>query len=224
METELIIFFVVLLLTAICGYLLGSINCAIIIGRLVFKKDIRTLGSKNAGMTNVLRCFGKRSAAFTLLGDILKGLLAVLLGRLLFMLLVPASSPDYGAYIGAVSAVAGHMFPIYFGFKGGKGVATVGGAIIALNPIFAAILLVILLTIIAVSKMVSLGSIITVACFPITTLIWHLVISENNPVFPTICTAAIAVLVIWGHRENVKRIATGTERKIGNKSSKETDT
>jgi acyl-phosphate glycerol 3-phosphate acyltransferase len=214
---HLIVFLGVSLLTAICGYLLGSINCAIIIGRLVFKKDIRTLGSRNAGMTNVMRCFGKKSAIFTLLGDIAKGILAVLLGRLLFMLFVTGSTAEYGAYIGAVSAVAGHMFPIYFGFKGGKGVATVGGAIIALNPIFAMVLLVILLVVIAVSKMVSLGSIIAVICFPIITLLWHLFVSADNPVFPTICTTVIAALVIWGHRENIKRIAAGKENKIGKK-------
>ena len=224
METKSFLLLASLLLAAICGYLLGSVNPAIIIGRLIYKKDIRKLGSGNAGMTNVMRNFGKKSAALTLICDIAKGLIAVLLGRLLFMLLAPASSPDYGAYIGAVSAVAGHMFPVYFGFKGGKGVATVGGAIIALNPIIAAILLVILLVLMAVSKMVSLASIITVTCFPIITLLWNLLISENNPLFPTICSAVIAALVIWGHRENIQRIAAGTERKIGNKTSTEANT
>jgi len=109
-----------LLLAAICGYLLGSVNPAIIIGRLIYKKDIRKLGSGNAGMTNVMRNFGKKSAALTLICDIAKGLIAVLLGRLLFMLLAPASSPDYGAYIGAVSAVAGHMFPYISGSKAAR--------------------------------------------------------------------------------------------------------
>ena len=133
METKSFLLFAALLLAAICGYLLGSVNPAIIIGRLIYKKDIRKLGSGNAGMTNVMRNFGKKSAALTLICDIAKGLIAVLLGRLLFILLAPASSLDYGAYIGAVSAVAGHMFPVYFGFKGGKGVATVGGAIIEIG-------------------------------------------------------------------------------------------
>ena len=207
----------IFVLVAVCGYLLGSINSAIVICRLMFKKDIRKLGSGNAGMTNVMRCFGKKSAVLTLLGDVTKGILSVMIGRLVITLLAPGLPADYGAYIGAIFAVAGHMLPIYFGFKGGKGVAAAGGAIIALNPIIAAVLLAVLLIVIAVGKMVSLGSIIGIAFYPITTFLWYSRVTSDSSVFPTICTAVIAVLIIWMHRENIKRIAAGKENKIGSR-------
>ena len=145
---------------AVAGYLLGSINFAIVISRLFYKQDIRTLGSGNAGMTNVLRNFSKKGAAATLSGDVLKGILSVLIGNWAFMLLVPSMLPLYGAYIGGIAAILGHMFPIYFGFKGGKGVAVSGGVIIAVQPVLALILLTVFLLIVVFTKIVSLGSVV----------------------------------------------------------------
>lgn len=209
-------------LAAVLGYLLGSVNCAIITSRLMFGKDVRTMGSGNAGMTNVLRNFGKKGAALTMLGDTGKGVLGVFAARWLVMLLVPGTGDFYGdtlqaAYIGGIVTILGHMFPLYFGFKGGKGISTSLGVIAALQPVVAAILLAIFLVVLAISKMVSLGSVIGISCYPVVTLLWCLFVSHRQPVFSTICAAIVAALVVWMHRENVKRILNGTEYKFGQK-------
>ena len=134
-----------MLQTVLCGaacaaaaYLLGSLSFSIIVTRLLYHKDIRTFGSGNAGMTNVLRTFGKGAAALTIVGDIGKGILAVLLAKWAFGAFT-AADPIYGAYIAAFCAVLGHVYPVYFGFKGGKAVSTtccaavIGGLVIWLH-------------------------------------------------------------------------------------------
>lgn len=129
-----------MLQTVLCGaacaaaaYLLGSLSFSIIVTRLLYHKDIRTFGSGNAGMTNVLRTFGKGAAALTIVGDIGKGILAVLLAKWAFGAFT-AADPIYGAYIAAFCAVLGHVYPVYFGFKGGKAVSVATGTIIAIKP------------------------------------------------------------------------------------------
>ena len=130
-----------MLQTVLCGaacaaaaYLLGSLSFSIIVTRLLYHKDIRTFGSGNAGMTNVLRTFGKGAAALTIVGDIGKGILAVLLAKWAFGAFT-AADPIYGAYIAAFCAVLGHVYPVYFGFKGGKAVSVATGTIIAIKPV-----------------------------------------------------------------------------------------
>ena len=206
---------------AVAGYLLGSINFAIVISRLFYKQDIRTLGSGNAGMTNVLRNFSKKGAAATLSGDVLKGILSVLIGNWAFMLLVPSMLPLYGAYIGGIAAILGHMFPIYFGFKGGKGVAVSGGVIIAVQPVLALILLTVFLLIVVFTKIVSLGSVVGISLYPVVTLLWALFVSKQAPVYSFVCSLIISGLVVWMHRENIKRILAGTEYRFGQKKKDE---
>lgn len=214
-------FIFVLVLCAIEGYLLGSINFAIIVSRKFYKEDVRAKGSGNAGMTNILRTYGKKGAALTLLGDILKGVLAVWIGRWLFMWLLPGVSIEYGAYIAAIFAIVGHTFPVYFKFKGGKGVAVSGGVIIALQPIIALILILIFAIIVLCTKIVSLGSVIGMALYGPATLIDCLITKQPNTVFCTICACIISVMVIWMHRENIKRLLNGTEYKFGEKKKTE---
>lgn len=201
--------------SAVLGYLLGSINFAILICSLFFKEDVRTKGSGNAGMTNVLRNYGKAGATLTLLGDVGKGILAVWIGRWLFMAMLPGMEREIGAYIAGIAVILGHMFPIFFRFKGGKGVATSGGVILAIQPVIALILLSVFLAIVLISKMVSLGSVIGMGLYPVATLIWNASFTHRIPVFSTVCAAVITGLVIWMHRANIQRIRTGTEYKFG---------
>ena len=124
-------------LTAAQAYLLGSVDTGILISKFVYHDDVRNHGSGAAGMTNMLRTFGKKAAAMTATGDVLKGVLAVCIGRWLFHML-PADagvSPYLGVYLAAIFAVLGHLYPLYFGFKGGKGVLVAAGAILAIQPV-----------------------------------------------------------------------------------------
>ena len=143
---------------AAAAYLLGSLSFSIIVTRLLYHKDIRTFGSGNAGMTNVLRTFGKGAAALTIVGDIGKGILAVLLAKWAFGAFT-AADPIYGAYIAAFCAVLGHVYPVYFGFKGGKAVSVATGTIIAIKPVLILPLLAVFFIVFLCSKMVSLASI-----------------------------------------------------------------
>lgn len=210
-------FILALAAAALGGYLLGSFNFAILVCKLFFKEDVRSKGSGNAGMTNVLRNYGKKGAVLTLLGDVLKGILAVWVGRWAVMLLLPGVNPLYGAYIAAIAAILGHMFPLYFGFKGGKGVAVSGGVIIALQPLLALILVLVFLLVVFLSKMVSLGSIIGISLYGPATFCYCLLFHQPL-LFSTVCSVIISALVVWMHRENIKRIRAGTEYKFGSKN------
>ncbi len=212
-----------LLLMAV-GYLLGSINTSIIVSRLFFGEDVRNYGSGNAGATNVLRTYGKKSAILTLLGDVLKTVVAVVLGRLIGLPFeVPAIYGEhiYGVslagYITALFAVIGHTFPIYYKFKGGKGVLCAATAIAILSPITFVALFAIFLILVIGTKFVSLGSVIGVMAYPI--LLHRL---EGASVC-TLVAFMIAGLVVYNHRENIKRLLAGTESKIsiGKKDKKQ---
>ncbi|MFV0414517.1 MAG: glycerol-3-phosphate 1-O-acyltransferase PlsY [Oscillospiraceae bacterium] len=207
-------------LSALGGYVLGSISFAVLICKVFFKEDVRSKGSGNAGMTNVLRSFGKKGAVLTLLGDVGKGILAVWIGRWVFMLVLPGIDVLYGAYVAGIFAIVGHMFPVFFGFKGGKGVATSGGVILALQPVVALILLSVFLLLVFLTKMVSLGSVIGMSLYPLATLVWCLKVSYRAPVFSTLCAAVISILVVFMHRANIQRIFAGTEYKFGSKPPK----
>ena len=203
-------------LSAVLGYLLGSLNFAIITTRLLFKEDIRKKGSGNAGSTNVLRTYGIKGAAFTLAGDIGKGFLSVFVGRLLFTIFLPGMVWIYGGFLAGIGAVLGHLFPLYFGFKGGKGVSVAGGVILAIQPLLALPMVLIFLVTLGITGMVSLGSILGISFYP-TLMLLYVRLSSLPNVFCTVCAAIVSILVIFMHRSNIKRIWDGTEYRFGSR-------
>lgn len=188
------------IISVIIAYLLGSIQTAVILSKLFGFSDPRTQGSRNAGATNVLRTAGKNQALITLIGDILKGMLAVLIAKFLH------AQPFFLA-MAALAAVAGHIFPCFFQFRGGKGVATAIGAILILSPVIAIILSVIWLVVVFMTSYVSLASLITCAAAPLLILIF----SHTAYFLPILIMAG---LIIWKHKDNIQRLRKGVEHKV----------
>lgn len=213
-------------LTALVGYLLGSILFGVLVSRIMFNDDVRNHGSGNAGMTNVLRTFGALPAVITIIGDVGKGVVATSLGRLLFVTLIGTGGtldPVCGAYLAAIFCMIGHSRPLYFDFKGGKCVLVGAGAALSISPLVCLILLVVFLVQFAFSRIVSLGSIMVAALFPVVTLGYWILRGANVPtlVFSTVCCLIMAVMVIWLHRSNITRLKNGTEYRFGSKKNKE---
>lgn len=209
-----------LIAAAVVGYLVGSVSFAVIISRALHGDDVRSHGSGNAGMTNMMRTHGRASGVLTLIGDMGKGYLAVWCGRWLMMLLLPGMATFYGGYIAGIAALIGHALPLFFRFKGGKGVATGGGVFLACAPVVAGSLIVLFVIITLIGRMVSLASVIVFILYPIGTLLYTLFVSGEDPVYSTVCSAIIGAIVVWMHRENLKRIRDGTERKISSGKGK----
>ena len=191
----------------IIAYLLGGLNFAIIISKYKFKEDIRTYGSGNAGMTNMLRTYGKAAAAFTLLGDMAKAMLSVIIGTLL--------AGESGAYIAGLCCVIGHSFPCYYGFKGGKGIVVTAAMLLCLEPVVFLILLVIFVLLVASTKYLSLGSIIGMMLYPVLLNRLYMPLNGmNEGAVVAIVSVLNTLLVVWLHRENLKRLWNGTENKF----------
>lgn len=211
----------IVLAAAAQAYLLGSVDTGILISKYLYHDDVRSHGSGAAGMTNMLRTFGKKAAAMTAAGDVLKGVAAVCIGRWLFGFLPDnaAVSPYLGVYMTAILAVVGHSKPIYFGFKGGKGVLVAGGAILAIQPILLPFLTAIFLLCLVPTGMVSLGSITMAASYPVLTLIYGLIrgLPAGDLIVCVAGAAVMAVMVIWMHRANIQRIREGKEYRFGHK-------
>ncbi|MBZ4666599.1 glycerol-3-phosphate 1-O-acyltransferase PlsY [Mahella sp.] len=190
----------------IIGYLIGSISTALIVGRTLGRIDIRQYGSGNAGATNIARVLGKRAGAITLVFDLLKGVIAVLIGRWL--------GGQWGAVLAGMAAIIGHNWPVYFQFRGGKGVATTLGAALVISPLIGLLILLIAGVIILVTRYVSLGSIIAAIAYPILVLI----ISPD----PWLILFSIftCVMIIARHNSNIKRLLAGSESKLGEKAKK----
>ncbi len=193
---------------AVCAYLLGSLSFAIIVSRATIGKDIRDLGSGNAGLTNSLRVMGAGKALFVLLGDIAKGAAAVTIGALV------ADSAPLGKLVAGVFVIMGHMFPLYFGFRGGKGVLV--GAVMLLLFDWRIFLIAFALFMISVAstRWVSLGSVVGAMCCPITTYIFY-----RDPVL-TAMIFGMAAAVIFMHRSNIMRMLRGEENRISFKRKK----
>jgi glycerol-3-phosphate acyltransferase PlsY len=184
------------------AYLLGSISSAVVVARLMRLQDPRTVGSGNPGATNVLRYGGKRAAVLTLIGDVLKGVVAVVITRL-----VVHDETIVAAAMGAV--FLGHLYPVFFGFKGGKGVATALGAYLGFDPILGGILAGIWLLVALISRYSSLSALVAAVLSPL--LLWW-----RHPQIAVVGVGvAVALLLFWRHRENVRRLLSGTETKIG---------
>ena len=201
------------IIVAIVAYLLGSISFSIIVSKKLAGFDVREKGSGNAGATNVLRSVGKKGAALTLLGDALKGVVAVLFAIIVGAIAKTADKALL-VQIPGLCAVIGHTFPIFFEFKGGKGVATSLGVILMTNWKIGLICLVFALVLMALTKMVSMGSVGAAILFPILVLFIHtnFTISEGSSYF--IYSIILAVIVAFNHRSNIQRILSGTENKI----------
>ena len=198
---------------AIIAYLIGSINFSVIISKKVAGFDVREKGSGNAGSTNMLRSVGKGAAVLTLLCDILKGVVAILIAIGIGNLVKDA---DKGllVQIAGVAVVLGHTFPIFFGFKGGKGVATSLGILLMTNWQIGLICLVFALVLMVLTQMVSLGSCAAAVLFPVLTLFIkeHYIVAEGGNYF--IYSVILAVIVLYNHRSNINRMLNGTENKL----------
>ena len=210
----------IVLAAALQAYLLGSIDTGILVSKFIYHDDVRNHGSGAAGMTDMLRTFGKRAAAMTAAGDVLKGVLAVCIGRWLFTFLSGETFSAYlGVYLAAILAVMGHLKPLYFGFKGGKGVLVAGGAILAVQPALIPFLLVIFLACLIPTGMVSLGSIVMAVSYPFLTLGYGLLtgLPGRDLAVTTIGAAIMGAMVFYMHRSNLQRIRDGKEYRFGRK-------
>lgn len=215
-------------LTAMVGYLLGSISFAVIFTWLFIKKDIRSFGSGNAGATNVFRSVGVPAGILTFVCDFAKGAAAIVCGRALFAYFDSLGaygthdSVMIGASVAGLFALLGHLFPVYFGFKGGKGVLTVGGIILIISPVTLLVLLVLFAVVFAITRTVSIGSIAVAVGYPIVTFIVRLCVYLSDPagssveslIIQTVVAVIYAIIVIYMHRSNIKRIIAGTEQKL----------
>ena len=194
-----------LAISLLISYLIGSISCSILIARAMNLPDPRTLGSGNPGATNMLRTGSKRAAAITLLGDLLKGLIPLLVARWLNF------DIDALCFIG-LAAIMGHMYPIYYRFAGGKGVATTLGVLIGVAWQLALIWIALWVLTAKLSGYSSLAALIATAALPIFSYLLGL------PSIVTVTCSIIAIFVIWRHRSNIQNILAGKESKINNKS------
>lgn len=186
---------------ALISYFLGSVNFSILISKLTKAQDIRNYGSGNAGFTNTLRTFGAKPAIFAFGGDLLKGFVSALIALLL--------AGEQGAYIAWIFCILGHMYPIYFGFKGGKGIVVSLAHALMINWIMALILLAIFLVVFFIKKYVSMGSIVAISFLPI-----YVIFFSHKDLFIIICAVFIAAFVIFTHKKNIVRIINGTESAI----------
>lgn len=210
--------------TVIFSYLFGSLNSAIIVCRLWKKKDIRDYGSNNAGLTNVLRVFGKGPAAATLLCDLAKGVIAVVVCRLVVHRVfdvVLFGDVKFIGYVAGIFVMLGHIFPVFYGFHGGKGVLIAATTLIAIDPLTCLFSVTVFAILLAATKYVSVGSICAAVSYPLFTFINQQFLDSNaDAVLPnTLVAACIGTLIIYMHKPNIKRLLNGTENKFGKKKN-----
>ena len=206
----------VYIIMAIIAYCIGSVNFSVIFSKKFAGFDVREKGSGNAGTTNMLRSVGKKAAAITLICDILKGVvsigIAILLGN------IPDMNKELLVQIVGVAVILGHTFPVFFGFKGGKGVATSLGVLLISNWQIGLICMVFALVLMTLTRMVSVGSCAAAVLFPVLTLF----INEHYTVLTEgksgstyfVYSIILAIIVLFNHRSNIKRILNGTENKV----------
>ena len=202
---------------AIIAYLIGSINFSVILSKKIAGFDVREKGSGNAGTTNMLRSVGKKAAAITLVCDVLKGVVAILIAMLIAKT-VQGSNGALLVQVAGIAVILGHTFPVFFKFKGGKGVATSLGVLIMSNWQIGLICLVFALILIALTQMVSVGSIAAAILYPVLTLFipQNYIVPGNYLIYSII----LAIFIVFNHRENVKRLLNGNENKISLKGTK----
>lgn len=207
------LFVIKLVAVVVIGYLLGSLNTSLIVGKF-YGTDVRKHGSGNAGMTNTLRTLGKAAAVMVIAGDILKGVISYLLGNIIISSIPESITLDLagiGGMAAGIAAIAGHNWPVYFGFKGGKGILTSFAVVLMMDWKLGLILLGIFAVIVAITRYVSLGSIIASVAFPIGAAI-----KGNSTIFIAF-SAVLAVLAVARHKANIGRLLSGSEAKLGQK-------
>lgn len=194
----------------IISYLLGSLNFALILSQLIYKEDIRNYGSKNAGTTNMMRIYGKKAALFTIIGDITKGIIAIIISRIIW-------DASICPYVAGLACIIGHVLPVFYKFKGGKGVATGAAIVLMINPTIFLIMISIFILIVVFTKYVSLASCMTALSFPL--LIYIIEINNTQQCVPIlILSISMILLIIYKHRTNIKRLIKGQESKVNFKN------
>ena len=213
----------VYIIVAVIAYLIGSVNFSVLISKKMAGFDVREKGSGNAGTTNMLRSVGKKAAAITLICDILKGVISIAIAIIVGSI-VKNLDKELLLQIAGIAVVLGHTFPIFFGFKGGKGVATSLGVLLMSNWQIGLICLVFAIVLMALTWMVSLGSCAAAVLFPVLTLFINqhytvLTDGKNGRVY-FVYSVILAIIVLYNHRSNIKRILNGTENKLSFKGTK----
>lgn len=201
------------ILMAVIAYAIGSVNFSIILSRKMAGFDVREKGSGNAGTTNMLRSVGKGAAALTLFLDILKGIITILIAKFIVGNIAEDANTAILVQLAGFFVIVGHTFPVFFGFRGGKGIATSLGVLLLIQPVIGGICLVFALVVMIFTRMVSLGSIMAAILFPVLTIFItdnYIADGYNYIIFGI----AMAILVIFNHRANLKRIYDGTENRI----------
>ena len=211
------------IIVAVIAYLIGSINFSVLISKKMAGFDVREKGSGNAGTTNMLRSVGKKAAAITLICDILKGVISIVIAIIVGNI-AKNLDRELLLQIAGIAVVLGHTFPIFFGFKGGKGVATSLGVLLISNWQIGLICLVFAVVLMALTRMVSLGSCAAAVLFPVLTLFINqhytvLTDGKSGRVY-FVYSVILAIIVLYNHRSNIKRILNGTENKLSFKNTK----
>ena len=211
------------IVVGVIAYLIGSINFSVLISKKMAGFDVREKGSGNAGTTNMLRSVGKKAAAITLICDILKGVISIVIAIIVGNI-AKNLDRELLLQIAGIAVVLGHTFPIFFGFKGGKGVATSLGVLLMSNWQIGLICLVFAVVLMALTRMVSLGSCAAAVLFPVLTLFINqhytvLTDGKSGRVY-FVYSVILAIIVLYNHRSNIKRILNGTENKLSFKNTK----
>ncbi len=210
-----------IIVAAALGYFLGSCNFSIIFVKIMTGKDIREMGSKNAGLTNTYRCAGKTCALLTLVGDLLKSVLAVYIAfwfcNMMKAGMKPYNDVQYIGYIAGIGAVLGHIFPVYYNFKGGKGVLAGAAAFLVIDPKVFIAILAIFVVILSISKYVSLASIFASVYCPLAVFCMSYIVEGckfGTSILYFVLSLPMAALVVWRHKPNIDRLLAGTENKF----------
>ncbi|MBQ5596926.1 MAG: glycerol-3-phosphate 1-O-acyltransferase PlsY [Clostridia bacterium] len=216
---------IMLIIALVVSYLIGSINFALIVSKIFVKKDVRKMGSGNAGMTNVIRTVGIVPGIITFVGDFGKGLAAPLIAKFLLFPYIAENAPDfianfltpeYGVYFCGFLCIIGHAYPIFFGFRGGKGVSTSIAVLFCINWIVAAFVLITFLVLFLITKIISIGSVLGAVEFPI----FNFLINYNKGldtielVYIVVLSVLIASLVFLKHKDNIIRLNKGEEKQL----------
>ena len=212
-----------LLLAAGFGYFLGSLNSAILVCRIAKGEDIREYGSKNAGLTNVLRVYGKNLAIVTLCCDLAKGIIAVFFARLVVGALMGVTvlgDELFICYVAAFFTMLGHIYPIYYGFKGGKGVLVGATTLLALDPLSCLLSLVVFAVIVYFTKYVSLASIFSCLSSPVFTILTQAVRGVDSYAINALMLFCLSILIVYKHKPNIERLNQGVENKLSFGSGK----